>query len=68
MTTALALDPAMELSDAMGERSGIEPIVTMVDDTALVSYQHPHQVITDIWVRREQGWRLIASQVTDTDF
>jgi hypothetical protein len=60
----LTLDPAGELSEAMGERSGIEPVVTVADDTALVSYRHPHQVITDIWVRRKQGWRLIASQVT----
>ena len=66
MMTALTLDPATELSDAMGERTGVDPIVTVADDTALVSYRHPHQVITDVWVRREQGWRLIASQVTDT--
>jgi hypothetical protein len=37
----------------------------MNDDTALVSYRHPHQVITDIWVRREQSWRLLVSNVAE---
>ena len=64
MTTALEYDPVLELTDALGDQA-VEPTVTIGDDTALVSYRHPHQVVTDIWVRREQSWRLLASQVTE---
>ncbi|MGN6377511.1 MAG: hypothetical protein ACTHNU_01025 [Gaiellales bacterium] len=62
---ALEYDVAAELADAIAEHSGAEPVVTMAEDTALVSYRHPHQVITDIWVRREQAWRLLASQISE---
>ena len=65
MTMALEYDVAAELANAIAEHSGAEPVVTMNDDTALVSYRHPHQVITDIWVRREQSWRLLVSNVAE---
>lgn len=49
---------AAELGDAIVSAAGTT--VTVADGTALVSRRHPHQIITDIWVRREAGWRLIA--------
>lgn len=64
MTTTLERESAVVFQDALEGAAGVEPIVTMGDDTALVSYRHPHQVVTDIWMRREQSWRLVASQVT----
>lgn len=65
MTTTLEREAVFQ--DALDEVAGVEPIVTMGDDTALVSYRHPHQVVTDIWMRREQSWRLVASQVTPAE-
>lgn len=67
MTTTLERESVVVFQDALDGVAGVEPIVTMGDDTALVSYRHPHQVVTDIWMRRERSWRLVASQVTPAE-
>jgi len=66
MTTTLESEIDV-FQEALDGPSGAEPIVTMGEDTALVSYRHPHQVVTDIWMRREKSWRLVASQVTPAE-
>ena len=30
----------------------LEPVITISNDTALITYNHPHQLITDVWVRQ----------------
>jgi hypothetical protein len=42
------------------ERDGVEPVVTIAGDTALASYRFAYEVRTDVWVLREDGWRLLA--------
>ena len=60
MTTAIAIDPAAELREMVEERDGVEPVVTIAGDTALASYRFAYEVRTDVWVLREDGWRLLA--------
>jgi hypothetical protein len=60
MTTAIAIDPAAELREMVEERDGIEPVVTIAGDTALASYRFAYEVRTDVWVLREDGWKLLA--------
>ena len=60
MTTAIAIDPASELQELVDERDGVEPVVTIAGDTALASYRFAHEVRTDVWVLRENGWKLLA--------
>jgi hypothetical protein len=60
MTTANAIDPAAELREMVEERDGIEPVVTIAGDTALASYRFAYEVRTDVWVLREDGWKLLA--------
>jgi hypothetical protein len=60
MTTAIAIDPAAELRDMVEERDGVEPVVTIAGDTALASYRFAYEVRTDVWVLREDGWKLLA--------
>ncbi len=67
MTTTLERELQDVFQEALDDVTGARPVVTMGDDTALVSYRHPHQIVTDIWMRREQSWRLVASQVTPAD-
>ncbi len=65
MTSTLTVDPVHELETvATCDGLDTERVITVGDDTALVSYRHPHQVITDIWVRREAAWRFVASHTT----
>ena len=42
------------------EPAELEPVITISSDTALVTYSHPHQLITDVWVRREAAWRRVG--------
>jgi hypothetical protein len=42
------------------EPAEIEPVMSIGDDTALITYSHPHQLITDVWVRREAAWRRVG--------
>jgi hypothetical protein len=59
MTTATpARDQATELGRTIGQ-DDIGPAIALGDPTALVSCRHPHQIITDIWIRREAGWRAV---------
>jgi hypothetical protein len=60
MTTAIAIDPAAELKELVEERDGVGPVVTVAGDTALASYRFANEVRTDIWVLREDGWKLLA--------
>jgi hypothetical protein len=38
----------------------LEPVITISNDTALITYNHPHQLITDVWVRKEAAWRRVG--------
>jgi hypothetical protein len=60
MTTAIAIDPVAELTELVEARDGVEPVVTVAGDTALASYRFAYEVRTDIWVLREDGWKLLA--------
>jgi len=48
------------LKELVEERDGVEPVVTIAGDTALASYRFAHEVRTDVWVLREDGWKLLA--------
>jgi hypothetical protein len=56
MTTAPALDPASELEQLLERHDGVEPIVTIAKDMALVSYRHGGRLHTDIWLYGDRGW------------
>jgi hypothetical protein len=58
MATAVALDPISELEQMVDSRDGVEPLITVADDTALVSYQLIGGVYTELWMRGERGWQL----------
>ena len=59
MTTTMAPHPA-----AAPERDGVEPQVTIGDETALVSYAFDDQVVTEVWVLREQAWECVGTHST----
>ena len=58
MATAIALDPRAELEHSVDRVDGVEPIITVADDMALVSFQLPGGVLTEVWLRGGAGWRL----------
>jgi hypothetical protein len=58
MTTATVLDPAAELERMLERHDGVEPIVTIAKDMALVSYRHDGRLHTDIWLYSDRGWRM----------
>ncbi|MDX6520323.1 MAG: hypothetical protein QOJ31_961 [Gaiellales bacterium] len=39
-------------------RNGVEPLITVADDTALVSFQLGGGVYTELWMLGERGWQL----------
>ena len=44
----------------------LEPVITISNDTALITYNHPHQLITDVWVPKRPhgaGWGRWESAV-----
>jgi hypothetical protein len=47
-------------SSTAPDHADVDPVVSIADDTALVTYAHPHQLITDVWVRREAAWRRVG--------
>ncbi len=59
MTTTMAPHPA-----AAPERDGVEPQVTISDETALVSYSFDDEVLTEVWVLRAQGWECVGTHST----
>ncbi|MDX6522553.1 MAG: hypothetical protein QOI17_66 [Gaiellales bacterium] len=58
MATAIALDPVSELEQMVDSRNGVEPHITVADDTALVSFQLAGGVYTELWLHGERGWQL----------
>jgi hypothetical protein len=58
MATAIALDPVSELEQMVDSRDGIEPLITVAGDTALVSFRLAGGVYTELWMRGERGWQL----------
>lgn len=58
MATAVALETVSELEQMVDSRHGVEPLITVADDTALVSYRLAGGVYTELWLRGERGWRL----------
>jgi hypothetical protein len=58
MATAIALDPVSELRQMVDTRNGVEPLITVADDTALVSFQLGGGVYTELWMLGERGWQL----------
>jgi hypothetical protein len=58
MATALATDPAS------GRRTGAGSDVRTAIPAAgrAVTARHPHQIVTDIWVRRGAAWRAAAAR------
>ena len=55
MTTATAtLDPVT-----------VVDMTTVAERTAPGSSRHPHQIITDIWVRRTGGWRMAGHRAAE---
>lgn len=60
MTTAIALDPAIELGHEVEEREGVRPAISVADDTGLVTYRLASGLRTEIWLLREHGWTMVA--------
>jgi hypothetical protein len=58
MATAIALDPVTELEQRVETVNGVQPIITIADDMALVSYRLPGEVLTQVWLRGEGGWSM----------
>ena len=58
MTTAIALDPVTELEQRVETVNGVQPIITIADDMALVSYRLPGEVLTQVWLHGECGWSI----------
>jgi hypothetical protein len=58
MATAIALDPVTELEQRVETVNGVQPIITIADDMALVSYRLPGDVLTQVWLRGECGWSM----------
>jgi hypothetical protein len=58
MATAIALDPVTELEQKVETVSGVRPIITIADDMALVSYQLSGEVLTQVWLHGDRGWRM----------
>ncbi len=58
MATAIALDPRAELEHSVDRMDGMEPIITVADDMALVSFRLSSGVMTEVWLRSNAGWRL----------
>jgi len=61
MATAIALDPVTELEQRVETVNGVQPIITIADDMALVSYRLPGEVLTQVWLRGENGWIMRGS-------
>jgi hypothetical protein len=59
MATALATDPASE--QRAGADSDVHPAIPASGRTPLIA-RHPHQIVTDIWVRRGAAWRAPAAR------
>jgi hypothetical protein len=58
MATAIALDPATELEQQVETVGGIRPLVSIAGDVALVSYRLPGEVLTQVWIHGDRGWRM----------
>jgi hypothetical protein len=58
MATAIALDPVTELEQKVETVSGVRPIITIADGMALVSYQLSGEVLTQVWLHGDRGWRM----------
>jgi hypothetical protein len=58
MATATALDPVTELEQRVDAVNGVQPVITIADDMALVSYRLPGEVLTQVWLRGESGWSM----------
>jgi hypothetical protein len=56
MATALAIDPASE------PRTSASDVQTAIVSGGRAGFRHPHQIVTDIWVRREAAWRAPAAR------
>lgn len=37
---------------------GVEPLVTIAEDIALVSFRRGGQLTTEVWLRGDRGWRM----------
>lgn len=60
MSTLTFVPRRSHVGAAPVEHDSADPVVSIADDTALVTYAHPHQLITDVWVRREAAWRRVG--------
>jgi len=60
MTTAIATDPVAELRSEVEEIDGVLPTISVGEDTALVTYRLAAGLRTEIWLLREQSWKLAA--------
>jgi hypothetical protein len=58
MTTATVLDPVAELEQMLERHDGVQPVVTIAENLALVSFQHGDQLYTEVWLRGDRGWRM----------
>jgi hypothetical protein len=58
MATALAIDPA---SERRGSASEVQTAIA-AGGRAASDFRHPHQIVTDIWVRRGAAWRAPAAR------
>jgi hypothetical protein len=57
MATALAIDPA----SATGGSTVADVQRATAGGRAAPGFRHPHQIVTDIWIRREAAWRAPAA-------
>jgi hypothetical protein len=59
MATALAIDPA---STERGSAAA-DVRTSTASSRAAPAFRHPHQIVTDIWIRREAAWRAPVASV-----
>jgi hypothetical protein len=58
MTTAHVLDPVADLEQMVERHEGVEPVVTIAEDMALVSFRRGGQLATEVWLRDDRGWQM----------
>jgi hypothetical protein len=62
MATAMALDPATELEQRVEAIEGVQPLITIAQDMALVSYRLSGGVVlTQVWLHGQNGWSMFAT-------
>jgi hypothetical protein len=58
MTTGAVLDPVAELEQMLERHDSVEPVISIAEDMALVSFRRGDQLYTEVWLRGDRGWQM----------